>query len=116
MVQKVDITGQTITTQVSGEQSFSDVGFLAASSNIGEHSRNHFEVVPEINAQLQLRLCPHFWVTAGYTYTFWPKVLLAGDQVDLNVDPIELLPVPALISHETSFWAQGFTTGFYFLF
>ncbi|MCH9628153.1 MAG: hypothetical protein S4CHLAM2_18080 [Chlamydiales bacterium] len=75
--------------------------------NRGKYGHTNFEVLPEINAQLQLRLWPNFWVTAGYQYIFWPRILLARNQVSIDVDSTP---------HETSFWTQAFTTGIYFLY
>lgn len=108
MIKKIDISGQTI-TEIIGIETITPVGLLAHPGNINKHSFHQFEVVPEINAKLELRLWPHFWVTAGYQYMFWPRIILAGEQVNLDVDA-------EFVRHDTSFWAQGLTAGFHFLF
>ncbi len=79
----------------------------ASITNRGKHGHTNFEVLPEINAQLQLRLWPNFWVTAGYQYIFWPRILLSRDQVSSDSD---------FTPRERSYWTQAFTTGIYFLY
>jgi len=94
-------------------------GFLAQPSNIGTHTHTQFEAVSQISTNIQLKIWPHIWATLGYTYIFWPSVDLAGNQIDLNINPtqiIGLIGAPAPLFHEnpTSFWAQGVTAGLYF--
>lgn len=115
MVKKTHIHGLTRTT-VGGMTTETAAGIFAQPSNSGEHSINKFEVVPSISTKLQLRLIDHLWVTAGYTYMFWPAVALAGEQVNVNINPNQIDPVigtPAPIFEERlrSFWAHGFTAG-----
>jgi hypothetical protein len=114
----VRINGQT--TTVSGATSFNDPGgLLALSSNIGRYSRNKFAFVPELSAALGYALSPRLRCTVGYTFLYWNKVVRAGDQIDLNVNPNLLPPVvdppgqlsPAFAFHQTDFWAQGLNLG-----
>ncbi len=120
MQKQIEISGKTYVSSGGVITSFSPYGFLAQPSNNGVHNKTTFEAVPEINASVHLKVCKNIWVTAGYMYMFWHKVALAGDQIDLNVNPTQisgpLVGSPAPIFHEklTSFWIQGFTTGLYF--
>ena len=119
MLKKVSIEGHTRTTSFAGATTTTDVGLLAQPSNRGNHFNNKFEVIPQINANLQLRLIGHLWLTAGYTYMFWPAVALAGGQINLNINPTQLDPVPVgppsppFEQIDRTFWAHGLTAGFY---
>lgn len=116
MVKKTSIWGYENVRLPGGTIIQFDEGLLARRSNSGKHSQNEFEIVPEINAQLQLRIWPNIWITAGYQYIFWPKIFLAGEQVELDIDRSNTTPYPIFPAHDKSFWAQGFTTGIYFLY
>lgn len=123
MVKHVDINGLTTTSSaVLGDSTFVG-GLLALQSNIGNHSSGHFEVVPQFNANLQVKVWPNVWLTAGYIFLFWPEVLLSGEQVDLTVNTSQqdggLLvgpSVPQFTPDNKSFTVQGFTLGISFLF
>lgn len=115
MVKKTHIYGQT-TSLISGTTTVTNHGLLTQSSNIRNYSINQFEVVPEINAQVQLRVWPHLWFTLGYQYIFWPRVLLAGNQVDLDIDLTQTISSPTFPAKNVSFWAQSLTVGFSFLY
>jgi hypothetical protein len=116
MVRNVDIHGKTTTT-TAGVTTVTHAGLLAQPSNSGRHGTGQFEAVSILEVNVQLRLIEHFWVTLGYTYMFWPSVVLAGDQVDLDVNPTQVPgPVvgplaPIFDQVNRSFWAQGLTAG-----
>jgi hypothetical protein len=121
MVKTVEIKGsETAITGTSRETI--PTGLLAQPSNIGENKAHKFEIVPQVNANLQLRIWGPLWLTAGYTYMYWPAVVLAGEQIDLNVNPTQLpgpivgTPSPLPHQHNKSFWMQGLTAGFYIFF
>ncbi len=116
MVRNVDISGLTRITQLSGLVTETNVGFLATTANIGKHSHNKFEVIPEINAQLQLRIWSHMWLTAGYQYIFWPSVFLSGEAANIHSNINTSPPEFSYLNRTRSFWTQGFTTGIYILY
>jgi hypothetical protein len=94
-----------------------DSGFLAQPSNSGIFKKCKFDVLPQISANLQLKIWSHIWASVGYTYMFWPSVALAGEQVDLNINPEQPIVGPAtpvFPDKLTSFWAHGLTAGLYF--
>jgi Putative beta barrel porin-7 (BBP7) len=118
MVQKVVIDGRTSDT-IGGVTTMKHAGLLAQPSNIGRHSSHKFEVVTELEAKLQLRVWGPLWLTTGYACLFFPSVALAGDQVNLNVNPSQLPgptvgPIaPIFVQQNRNFWAQGVTAGIY---
>ncbi len=116
MIKKVGIEGTT-TTLVAGTSTVSPGGLLAQPSNIGEHSAKKFEVVSQLSVNGQLRIMGHLWLTAGFTYIYWPSVVLAGDQVNLNINPNQNplmgTPAPLFTRVDNNFWIRGFTAGFY---
>lgn len=120
MNKRTDISGQTTTTPVGGTSTVIHSGFLAQPSNIGHHKHTKFETVPQLLANLQLRICPHIWGTVGYFYMFWHDLALAGEQVNLNINttqvpgPVIGTPSPIFQENLTSFWVQGITAGLYF--
>ena len=116
--QDVFIDGATTTTQ--GGVAVSDPGaLLALESNSGTFSRDEFSVVSEFGATLGYALSARSRFLVGYTFIYWPNVVRAGEQIDLNVNT-DLLPppqatddpeVPAFAFNETNFWAQGISLG-----
>ncbi len=126
MVKNVEIIGKSIETTngtvILGE------GMLALPSNIGTHFQNGFEVVPQVNAALQFKLwppcwlqrnyvpCPPFWLSIGYMGIYWPRVLLAGEQIDLNISPSQATLDPVFSARNRSFWAHGLSVGIYVFF
>lgn len=74
------ITESSITTTHNG-------GILAQRTNSGEFTQDQFTMVPEIGLTLGCQLTSNWRVTCGYTLLYWGRVLRAGDQVDLDVNP-----------------------------
>jgi hypothetical protein len=97
-------------------------GFFAEPSNIGQHSKNAFAVVPEIGMQLGYQFTPHFRAFAGYNFLYWSNVVRPGNQIDPVVNITQLggsLPAgtparPAPLFNQSSFWAQGVSLGLEF--
>jgi hypothetical protein len=119
--QRVDITGQTISTPTGGTSTTSQGGLLAQTSNIGSYSRDAFSFVPELNANLTYAFTPRLRAVVGYTVIFWSNVARAGSQIDTDVNST-LLPQstqpatgdlrhPQFSYHEAPFWAQGISAG-----
>ncbi len=126
MRKTVEIRGDTtlINTLLFNGSTTIPVGLLAQTSNIGETKHNKFEVVPQFHANFQWHVCDwcgQIWLNVGYMYMYWPSVVLAGDQVDLNinldqpplVNPGIGLPSPPQRQNNTNFWMQGLTAGIY---
>lgn len=118
MKQEVRIKGHTTITAAGVPFEF-EGGLLAEPSNIGEHTFTQFEAIPQLYANLQTKVWGHLWFKAGYTYMYWPSVLLAGEQINLHVNPTQVpgptvgVPEPIFHHRDKNFWIQGITAGFY---
>jgi hypothetical protein len=117
MRQAVIINGSQTQTNAGVSTTFSG-GLLALSTNSGEGVRHRFAVVPEINLNLVYEVNPCWRVMAGYSFIYWSSVVLAGNQIDLTVNPSQIPPAvfvgparPAFDFARTDFWAQGLSLG-----
>ena len=102
-------------------------GLLALSSNIGQHTRDQFVVIPQFGLDVGYQLTCRLRVYAGYDFLYWGNVARAGDLIDLGVNP-GLLPGrlpppqpggparPACAFHDSDFWAQGLKLGLQYQF
>jgi Putative beta barrel porin-7 (BBP7) len=106
-------------------------GYFALPSNIGEHARNRFAVVPEAGLNLNYRLTPRITLSAGYTFIYLSSVVRPSEQLNRNINggqsslysftptPTGLQGGPALPTttiHGSDFWTQGVNLGFEFRF
>jgi hypothetical protein len=101
-------------------------GVLAQNTNIGNHTMDHFAVVPEFNLKLGLEINDHWRAWVGYDFLYMSNVVRPGDQIDrrLSQQPF-ILPngstvtvpftgpggAPAVLFKTSSFWAQGVSAG-----
>lgn len=106
MVKNVKIFGEE-----NNSGTISKDGFLALPSNEGHYSSNQFECVPIFGANINLRVCGNFYLSAGYIGIYLPSVALAGRQVDVIIDPTQNTLAPIFDLHDTSFWIQGISIG-----
>jgi hypothetical protein len=88
-----------------------DAGLLAHPGNIGEHERNLFAVVPEINVNFGYEFLPSWRATIGYTFIYWSNVALAGNQINPNIDFSPGADQPAFAFQGSGFWAHGLSFG-----
>lgn len=118
-LQKVNIAGSTAITE-DGATVTSTGGLLAQRSNIGSYSQDEFSVVPELGLNLGYNLTPRLRAIVGYSLIYFPNVVRAGDQVDLDVntnflppeaDPFSGPMRPVFAFDTTDFWAHGFNVG-----
>lgn len=95
-------------------------GLLALSSNIGRHEHNEFAFAPEFGLKIGFDINDHWRVYAGYNLLYLSRVARAGEQIDRvvnfagmapdlgNLHPPVVAPAnPAVLFHQSSFWAQG---------
>jgi hypothetical protein len=119
----ININGSTTTT-IPGQatSTVAPAGFLALPTNSGAYHRNDFAMVPELGATVGLDLTARMRLTAGYSLIYWSKVVRAGDQVDINVNPSQFPsgatpgtltgnPSPHFPYAFTDFWSQGLNVG-----
>ncbi len=110
MRETINLSGSTVTVNLTNQAvTFINNGLLTQPTNIGSHGKRLFEAVPQVDALLRVRLRGCIWGSVGYTWIYWPKVALSGNQVNLNIDP-----APPFHAKETNFWMQGVTAGLYF--
>lgn len=93
VVREVEIDGQTTVSVPGAGSATSPGGFLALSSNSGEHHSADAVVVPEFEIRTKYRLTHNWQFVMGYSLIYWSEVARAGEQIDLAVNP-DLLPPP----------------------
>ncbi|HVS35379.1 MAG TPA: BBP7 family outer membrane beta-barrel protein [Gemmataceae bacterium] len=116
MSERVDINGFKV---VNGVGSAGDL-LTQVGTNIGVHQRNRFAWSPEVGLNLGYQITDHCRFFVGYDFLYVSDVVRAGNQVNLNVNPLPLAGVaggptqPAFVFHPTDFWAQGVNFGLQF--
>lgn len=123
MVQAVDISGSLVTNDYGPVQTFNG-GYFALPTNIGNHSRTQFAVVPEVNLNVGYRITPAMSLYLGYSFIYASNVVRPGNQINrtLNTtqstswteDPVVRPAGPAQPSfafNDSAFWAQGINAG-----
>jgi len=93
-------------------------GVFAQASNIGSVESNHFVFIPEINTNLVYNVNQNWRMICGYTFIYWSRAVLAGNQIDTNVNSTQFFgntingPVAPLPKFQRSdFWVQGISLG-----
>jgi hypothetical protein len=118
--QTVIIDGSTAITVPGDDTVFynGQGGLLALPTNIGTHSRDRFVLIPQFGLELGYQLSCNIRTYVGYNFIYWSKVVRAGDQIDLRIDPNNLPPAqagaqpfPGILLAESSYWAQGINLG-----
>ena len=107
MHQQVTIDGQTTITHPEEPSSTRAGGLLAQPSNIGSFDRRCFTVVPEVQISLSYDLTCRLKMGAGYQFTYWDSVTLAGDQVFMQVDITQTFANPSFTLRESDFFVHA---------
>lgn len=131
VVQSVDVSGSLTTNDFSNFgplQTFTG-GYFAQATNIGEHRRTVFGVVPELALTSGWRLTPSLSLVAGYTFLYVNNVARPGNQIDRTINPTGISSFsgdppgpfsgparPAFRFKGSDFWAQGINVGLVFNF
>jgi hypothetical protein len=126
MHQAVDIRGSLVANEFNqfGEPQTFPGGYFAQPTNIGEHARDVFAVLPEGRVTLGLQLTPWAALTVGYTFLYASDVVRPGEQIDRGINPTQnpsftgAVPSPLVGPARPAFsfrgsdvWAQGLTVG-----
>ena len=90
---------------------------LALGSNIGQLQSNRSSASCPKSAQRRAtsgRRCGRF--NLGYTFIGLTNVVRPGDQIDLNLDPVQFPPgvpgtFPQFAFHDSDLWLQGLNFG-----
>jgi hypothetical protein len=115
--QEVDISGSNSVTTL-GQTVTTEGGLLALPTNIGEHTRNQFTILPEAGMTFRFELTKNVRLSAGYSFIYVDKVLRSAEQIDLGVNTTQIGgtlvgdPRPAFFGRDDSFWVRGVTAGF----
>ena len=115
------------TVRINGAQSITEAGFtedfnsglLALSTNAGTHRRDAFSMIPEVGVRLGARMTDRLSASVGYTVIYFPNVVRAGDQIELDVNTGRVEPDgnnlgpdrPRFQFVESDYWAHGLTVG-----
>jgi hypothetical protein len=115
---RTQIAGQTSET-TDGTTTTHQGGLLTQATNLGEHGRTNTSSILEFDVTLRRKLSRCTTLVVGYDVVFWTKVLRAGDQIDLEVNPTQIPPRtlvgearPAFPNAASTYWAQGLRFGF----
>jgi len=114
MREQVAISGITTATDINGGAVTVDGGLFAQPSNIGVYERNQFAVVPELNVNVAYQVSCDWKVMMGYSFIYFNNVVLAGEQIDRNVNLAQATTppdLPAFNFNRTDFWAMGLSFG-----
>jgi len=126
MQQSVSVNGYLETNDYTdyGPAQVYPGGYFALPTNIGDHSRNTFAVVPEIAFNLGYRLTSQATVYVGYSLLYASDTARPGDQVNRNINPTMTVswgndpPVkptgpaePTFAFNTSDFWAQTLSIG-----
>jgi hypothetical protein len=113
MTKDVKIFGET-----NSNGTITTGGLLALPTNMGTHFSHEFEFVPILGANINARVWGNLYVSLGYLWLYFPRVALAGEQVDLTVNPSQFnggtlsgSSAPLFELHNNSFWVQAATLG-----
>ena len=114
MNETVIVNGSTASTPLGGPTTVTPGGIFAQPSNIGSQTHNHFCYVPEINTNLLYNINSNWRAMVGYSFIYWNQVVLAGNQIDRNVNLGQAtggpqVPLPKF--QRSDFWVQGISLG-----
>lgn len=120
--QNVDIQGTSTLVQNNGTTTTVPGGLLAQTSNIGDHNRNTFGIVPELGFNVGYNVTNNIRGFAGYSILYWrADVVRPGSEIDQIINPA-LIPTvnnalgsnqqrPAFQFVDDDFWVQGVNFG-----
>lgn len=128
MRETVRINGSSILDAVGQKPQVIQGGLFALDSNIGEHVRHTFAVVPEGTVNLSFEITSQIKLMVGYTFLYVSSVARPADQVDRAVNRTDLPTSqsydpavggphrPTFLWQGNDFWAQGVNFGLGFRF
>ena len=117
MRQAVIINGSNTVIQPGGPTDTGSGGLFALPTNSGSFERHRMAFVPEVNLNLIYNINPCWRVMGGYSFVYWSNVVLAGNQIDPNLNfsqvpgPITGPLLPQTTFARTDYWAQGLSLG-----
>ena len=130
MRESIDVSGSLLTNDFNdfGAPQVFAGGLFALPTNIGQHRRDRFAVVPEVGLKVGYRLTSWASVFVGYTFLYSNRVVRPGTEVDRAINTTQSMTFqstqtppptltlqgearPAVRFRESDFWAQGLSAG-----
>lgn len=119
--QRVNINGSTTLVTPTGNQTAVG-GVLAQQSNIGEHHRTVFDIVPELGANIGVNVTECIRIKLGYSFLLWNNVARPASQIDRNINPGQVpgaaifglttgAPAPLFRFNDEVFWSHSLNAG-----
>jgi opacity protein-like surface antigen len=131
MQQRVSVNGYLETNDYNsyGATQIFSGGYFALPTNMGNHSRNTFAVVPEIALNVGYRLTPQATVFVSGSFLYLSNVARPGEQINRNINPTQSvaygfdppatlvgLAQPSFNFNTSDFWASTVSIGFAYRF
>lgn len=125
MCQKSTIKGQFQTNEFTGSVQTFEGGFFALPTNIGDHKKTRFAVIPELDLNVGYHVTGSIGIHVGYSVMYASEVLRASKQMNSSLNPtqsanIEFTQTPVLVGEaspsgkikSSGLWVQGVNVGF----
>jgi hypothetical protein len=123
--EELNIQGNQLRVFPNGASVGSTGGLLALPSNMGHHTREQFNVVPEFNLNWFVPLTDSLELNLGYTFIYMDRTIRPGDQIDRTIDISQVpnfgflgvrnsLNRPAVNFSQGDYYAHGFSVGMIF--
>lgn len=116
MNKRVAISGTNTVT--AGTSTTRPGGLFTQPTNIGQYEDNVTAWIPEANFKVTYDVTDRLSLSAGYTFIYWDRVVLAGDQIDRTVNATQLTggnlvgnATPTFLGGDTDFWVQSIDLG-----
>jgi len=104
-------------------------GIYALSTNIGNHSKTVFSVIPEVNFNIGYQISNQLRINVGYNFLYVSKMFWATQQVSNLINPTQSVAIadtapvtlvgvaePVALNKTDSLWIQGVNVGLEFRF
>ena len=129
MHQEVRATGSSEVIPVAGPPvvppaAMGPGGLLVQPTNAGDSSRDRITFISEVGFTAGAQVTSNLRLFIGYSLLYWEGVIRPGNQIDPVINPAQI-PLsaqfqpgapnparPAVLFHESDFWAQGLNFGF----
>ncbi|MCH2610734.1 MAG: BBP7 family outer membrane beta-barrel protein [Pirellulales bacterium] len=103
------LEGQSVITDPGGGTSTA-AGLLVQDSNAGVFERDQFTAVPEFDFRYTRHINDCVDFNVGYTFIYWSKMIQAGEQLNLNIDPAGGTQPPMNMTSD-HFWLHSLNLG-----
>jgi Putative beta barrel porin-7 (BBP7) len=101
-------------------------GLYALPTNIGVHNTGRFAAAPELEMAVRWNITQNLRLRLGYDIFWLTSVVRPGNSIDRTIDPTRVptdftfgfpstASRPTFVSHDSTFWAQGFKLGVEFV-